>query len=79
MSKMIFSQETIKMLKEKDEVTYISEKSISFSLEFRIKIATCKNKFDVVLLFDSVGICLTIFGSTRLKSLYNRYKSEYRN
>ena len=79
MSKMLFSQEAIKMLKEKDEVTYISEKSISFTPEFRIKIATCKTKYDAVLLFESIGICPTLFGRDRLKSMHTRYKSEYRN
>ena len=56
MSKMIFNQETIKILKEKDEVTYISEKSISLSPEFRIKIVMCKTKYDAVILFENIGI-----------------------
>ncbi len=79
MSKILFSQEAIAMLKQHKEVTYISEKSISFTPEFRIKIATCKTKYDAIELFESVGIDPTIFGNKRLKSLYDRYKSQYRN
>ncbi len=56
MSKLIFNQEAIKKLKEKDEVTYISEKSISLSPEFRIKIVMCKTKYDAVILFENIGI-----------------------
>lgn len=79
MSKILFSQEAITMLKQHKEVTYISEKSISFTPEFRIKIATCKTKYDAIELFESVGIDPTMFGKRRLNSLYDRYKSQYRN
>ncbi|WOO88757.1 hypothetical protein R2F61_07695 [Mollicutes bacterium LVI A0078] len=79
MSKILFTQEAITMLKQHKEVTYISKKSTSFTPEFRIKIATCKTKYDAIELFESVGIDPTIFGKQRLKSLYDRYKSQYRN
>ncbi len=79
MSKILFSQEAITMLKQHELVTYISEKSINFTPEFRVQIATCKTKYDAVELFESVGIDPSIFGYQRLKSLYNRYKSQYRN
>ncbi len=79
MSKILFSQESITMLKAIEVVTYISEKSISFTPEFRIKIATCKTKYDAVELFESVGIDPTLFGKKRLESLYFRNKNKYRS
>ncbi len=79
MSKILFTQEAVSMLKKHKEVTYISEKSISFTVEFRVKIATCKTMYDVIELFESVDINPTIFGKQRLKSLYERYKSQYKN
>ncbi len=79
MSKILFSKEAINMLKEHKEVTYISEKSISFTSEFRVKIATCKTKYDVLELFENVGINPSVFGKKRLDSLYERYRNQYRN
>lgn len=55
------------MLKQHKEVRYISPKSISFTPEFRIKIATCKTKYDAIKLFKSVAIDPTISGKQRLK------------
>ncbi|WOO88269.1 hypothetical protein R2F61_04905 [Mollicutes bacterium LVI A0078] len=46
---------------------------------FRIKIATCKTKYNAFKLFESVGIDPTIFGNKGLKLLCDRYKSPYRN
>ncbi len=77
MSKKIFKLEAINELKNNKNVTYISEKSISFTTEFRIEIAKCKTKFDVVELFQSEGIDPQLFGEQRLRSLYSRYKSQY--
>lgn len=79
MSKILFSQEAITMLKQHEQVTYISEKSISFTPEFRVEIARCKTKYDAVELFESTGIDSAIFGRQRLNSLYDRYKNQYRN
>ncbi len=48
MSKTLFTQEAINMLRKNSKVTYISEKSISFTLEFRVEIARCKTKYDAI-------------------------------
>ena len=77
MSKTLFTQEAINMLRKNSKVTYISEKSISFTPEFRVEIARCKTKYDAIELFINVGIEPGVFGEQRLKSLYNRYKSQY--
>ncbi len=79
MANIKFTEEIIDLFNSIDVVTYISETQINFTSEFKVSIANAKSAVSARELFEKAGIDVSLLGEKRFKSLYHRYKAQYRN
>ncbi|WP_244924137.1 IS3 family transposase [Brochothrix thermosphacta] len=79
MSKLIFTPEHIKLLQENQYVENISEKSITYSDEFkRHFVSESLNKKTAKQIFSAAGLDPAIIGENRMKSFSKKWRKRYR-
>lgn len=77
MAKVKFTQEEIEALKGNPYVTRVSEKSVSFSQEFKEKlILECRTGKSRLRILRDLGIDAKVLGATRVNCLFRRVRKQ---
>lgn len=76
MAKIIFSNETIEILSKSDAISKITTKSITYSKEFKVAVATCKNILEVQNVFKEWKIDIELIGDLRVEQCWYRWRRQ---
>ncbi len=79
MSKLVFTDKQVKEYSNNKYISKITNKTIQFTSEFKIKIVKCNSFREAVEEFEEINLGIDVIGNKRIEQSYYRWKNIYKN
>jgi len=78
MSKLIFTDKQVTIFKKNKYVLKVTNKTIQFTPEFKMKIVSMNSFQNGIALFEEIGLGVDVLGLKRIEQSYYRWKRKYK-